>query len=383
MKSENPLLQLQRYGQSFWYDNIHRGLFKSGELRRLIDEDGLRGMTANPSIFEKAITESGDYDEAIRALVAEGRQPLQIYEALATDDVRQATDIFRPVYEETEGGDGFVSLEVAPELAYDTEGSIAEAHRLWDWVNRPNLMIKIPATPEGIPAIEQCLYDGLNINITLMFSLDHYDQVSNAYLNALERRIQENKPVEHIASVASFFVSRVDTKVDKQLQAKIERASDPGEQEALRRLLGRAAVANARLAYQRYKVVFGSPRFEALKAKGARVQRPLWASTSTKNPAYRDVKYVEELIGPDTINTMPPTTVNAFRDHGIVRPTLEENVDEAYAVMEWLAEVGIDIRQVTQDLQTEGVKAFDDSLQSLLKGIAARRDMLMDGGSRP
>jgi len=375
--SDNPLVQLRRFGQSFWYDNIYRGLMTSGKLQRLIDMDGLRGLTANPSIFNQAVSESQDYDSDIRALVAEGKQPMAIYEALATGDERQAADLFRPLYDETDGGDGFVSLEVAPELAHDTEGSIAEAHRLWREVNRPNLMIKIPATPEGIPAIEQLLYDGVNVNITLMFSLGHYEQVSNAYLNALERRLAEGKSLARIASVASFFVSRLDTKVDKHLEAKLHKTSSPGEQAALRRLLGKAAVANAKLAYQRFKQVFGSPRFAAFKAKGARVQRPLWASTSTKNPAYRDVYYVEELIGPDTINTLPEVTVNAFRDHGVVKPTLEEGLDQAHAVMEWLAEVGIDIDQVTQELQVEGVKAFADSLDALLAGIDKKREALM------
>lgn len=372
MRVENPLVQLQRYEQSFWYDNIHRRLFISGELRRLIDEDGLRGMTANPTIFEKAISEGTEYDDAIRILAAQDKSPLHIYEALATEDVRQATDFFAPVYEETGGGDGFVSLEVSPALAYDTQATIAEAHRLWDQVNRPNLMIKVPATPPGIPAIEQLLYDGLNINITLMFSLNHYDQVANAYLNALERRLQENKPLDHIASVASFFVSRIDTKVDRQLQAKIEQATAPGEREALRRLLGKAAIASAKLAYQRFKQVFNGPRFARLKAHGARLQRPLWASTSTKNPAYRDTYYVEELIGPNTVNTMPPVTIEAFRDHGVVRPALEENLDEAYTVMDWLAEFGIDLAQITQELQVEGVNAFADSFEALLRQIAAK-----------
>ncbi len=376
MRAENPLVQLQRYGQSFWYDNIHRRLFTSGELQRLIDEDGLRGMTANPTIFEKAISEGTEYDEAIRSLAAEGHSPLHIYEALATEDVRQAADFFRPIYEETGGGDGFVSLEVSPALAYDIQATIAEAHRLWDKVNRPNLMIKVPATPPGIPAIEQLLYDGLNINITLMFSLAHYDQVANAYLNALERRQQENKPLDHIASVASFFVSRIDTKVDRLLQAKIEKATSPGEREALRRLLGKAAIASAKLAYQRFKQVFNGPRFARLKAHGARLQRPLWASTSTKNPAYRDTYYVEELIGPNTVNTMPPVTIEAFRDHGVVRPTLEEKLDEAHAVMDWLVEVGIDLGQVTQELQVEGVKAFADSFEALLQRIAEKSAVL-------
>ncbi len=375
--SENPLRQLQQYGQSFWYDDIQRGLITSGKLRQMIDEDGLCGMTANPTIFNKAISDSHDYDDAIMTLIKDDKRPVEVYEALATGDVRLAADVFRPIYEQTGGSDGFVSLEVAPELAYDTEGSIAEAHRLWQEVDRPNLMIKIPATREGIPAIEQLLYDGLNINITLMFSLDHYEQVSNAYLNALERRVKENKPVDRIASVASFFVSRVDTKVDKQLQAKLQQTSHPGEQAALRRLLGKAAIANAKLAYQRFKEVFGNPRFAVLKARGARVQRPLWASTSTKNPAYRDVYYVEELIGPDTIDTIPPATVDAFRDHGVVRPTLEEGLDEARAVMDWLAEAGIDIDQVTQELQTEGVKAFADSLSALIASIGAKRDALI------
>jgi len=375
--SENPLRQLQQYGQSFWYDDIQRGLITSGKLRQTIDEDGLRGMTANPTIFNKAISDSHDYDDAIMTLIKDDKRPVEIYEALATEDVRLAADVFRPIYEQTGGSDGFVSLEVAPELAYDTEGSIAEAHRLWQEVDRPNLMIKIPATREGIPAIEQLLYDGLNINITLMFSLDHYEQVSNAYLNALERRVKENKPVNRIASVASFFVSRVDTKVDKQLQTKLQQTSAPGEQAALRRLLGKAAIANAKLAYQRFKQVFTSPRFAALKARGARVQRPLWASTSTKNPAYRDVYYVEALIGPDTIDTIPPATADAFRDHGVVRPTLEAGLDEARVVMDWLAEVGIDIDQVTQELQTEGVKAFADSLSALIASIGVKRDALI------
>jgi transaldolase len=376
MRAENPLVQLQRYGQSFWCDNIHRRLFTSGELQRLIDEDGLRGMTANPTIFEKAISEGPEYDEAIRSLAAEGHSPLHIYEALATEDVRQAADFFRPIYEETGGGDGFVSLEVSPALAYDTQATIAEAHRLWGKVNRPNLMIKVPATPPGIPAIERLLYDGLNINITLMFSLAHYDQVADAYLNALERRRQENKPLDHIASVASFFVSRIDTKVDRLLQAKIEQATAPGEREALRRLLGKAAIASAKLAYQRFKQVFNGPRFARLKAHGARLQRPLWASTSTKNPAYRDTYYVEELIGPNTVNTMPPVTIEAFRDHGVVRPTLEEKLDEAHAVMDWLVEVGIDLGQVTQELQVEGVKAFADSFEALLRRIAEKSAVL-------
>jgi len=237
-------------------------------------------------------------------------------------------------------------------------------------------MIKVPATPPGIPAIERLLYDGLNINITLMFSLAHYDQVADAYLNALERRRQENKPLDHIASVASFFVSRIDTKVDRLLQAKIEQATAPGEREALRRLLGKAAIASAKLAYQRFKQVFNGPRFARLKAHGARLQRPLWASTSTKNPAYRDTYYVEELIGPNTVNTMPPVTIEAFRDHGVVRPTLEEKLDEAHAVMDWLVEVGIDLGQVTQELQVEGVKAFADSFEALLRRIAEKSAVL-------
>ena len=368
----NPLQELQRAGQSVWCDYIRHDLLTSGGLQRLIDDYAVTGMTANPTIFEKAIAGSADYDGAIRRLAGRGLNPFQIYEALATDDVRLVADTLRPIYDRTAGADGFVSLEVSPGLAHDTRGSIAEATRLWHEVDRPNLMIKIPGTPEGIPAIEACLEAGLNINITLLFSVAAYVRVIEAYLDALERRLVAGQGIERCASVASFFVSRVDTLVDRLLDAKIKQTQDPAQQERLRRLQGKAAVANAKIAYRRFLEYFNGERFAALRAKGARVQRPLWASTSTKNPAYRDVLYVEELIGPDTVNTMPQQTLDAFRDHGIVARTVDADVAQAYAVMDGLARASIEIDAVTGQLLDEGIAAFDVSLRQLGTDIEAR-----------
>jgi transaldolase len=365
----NSLQQIKTQGQSVWYDNIDRAQLVSGEFKRLLAEDGIVGVTANPTIFEKSISNGHAYDEQITQLIREGKNTNEIYEALVIQDIRTVADLLRPIYDRTNGLDGYVSLEVSPELANDTEGTIKEARRFWKMVERPNLMIKIPATPAGIPAVEQALTDGINVNITLIFSLDSYKAVAEAYLNALESRNAEGKDISHIASVASFFVSRVDTLVDKLLEDKIKASSDATEQAHLKSLEGKAAIANARVVYQEFKHIFGSPRFETLKHSGAHVQRPLWASTSTKNPAYRDVLYAEELLGPDTVDTMPQETIVNFRDHGVVAHTVEKDPKGAQADLDALEQVGIHYAQVTQQLQDEGVKKFADSFHQLFQGI--------------
>lgn len=359
------LTDLAQLGQSLWYDNISRDLLRSGAIQKLVDE-GVSGMTSNPAIFKQAIAGGSSYDDQLRELALAGKSPLEIYEALAVDDIRAAADILRPVYDRTAGADGFVSLEVSPFKAHDTQATITEAHRLFDWVERPNLMVKIPATPEGLPAIEECLAAGLNINITLIFSRDAYAQVMEAYLAGLERRVQAGQPVDRIASVASFFVSRVDTLVDKLLDEKIAANGD------LSNLKGKAAIANAKLAYRLFRQTFNGPRWESLRAAGARFQRPLWASTSTKNPAYRDVMYVEGLIGADTVNTAPPQTIDAFHDHGIAAATLESGIDEAQALEAALAQAGIDMKAVTDTLLVDAVRLFADPFQQLLDAIEAR-----------
>jgi transaldolase len=371
-KIANPLVELQNYGQSVWHDNISRDLINSGRLKKLIDEDGLRGVTSNPTIFERAINGTSDYDASLKLLLAEGKDVKEIYEALAIEDIQQATDSFRPVFNETSGQDGFVSLEVSPKLAHQTEETMQEARRLWRRVNRPNVMIKVPATPAGIPAIEKLIGEGININITMMFSMGHYIQVAEAYLRGLEILERAGKPLT-VASVASFFVSRVDTLVDKLLEERLPQATTSSGREEIESLQGKTAIANSRLVYQKFKEIFGGPRFFALKQKGARVQRPLWASTSTKNPHYRDVLYVEELIGPDTVDTMPPATIDAFRDHGLVRPSLEENLEEAKQIFVRLAQLGINMDEVALKLQNDGVKLFADSFDTLLESISAKR----------
>jgi transaldolase/glucose-6-phosphate isomerase len=358
---------LHALGQSFWYDNIHRGLFSSGELKRLIDEDGLRGMTSNPTIFEKAISSGAEYDAALRELAEKGLSAEQIYEELAIADIKAAADLFRPLYDRERGADGYVSLEVSPKLAHDTARTIADAQRLWMRVGRPNILIKVPATPEGIPAIEHLIGEGINVNVTLLFSMETYERVVEAYIRGLEKLAREERDFTRPASVASLFVSRVDTAVDKLLEEK----GGPAE------LSGRAAIANSRLLYQRYKQVFHGPRFAALKARGARLQRLLWASTSTKNPNYRDVLYAEALIGEETVDTMPDATVAAFRDHGRVRATLEEGLDEARQTMQRLAEAGIDMAAVRHKLQDDGVKAFADSFDKLLATLEQKRGQLV------
>lgn len=375
----NPLLELKKLGQSVWYDNIDRAQLISGQFQRLLNEDGIVGVTANPTIFEKSISSGHAYDEQMTKLINEGKSTGDIYEAMIVKDIQTVADLLRPIYDNTSRLDGYVSLEVSPELAHDTAATIAEARRFWKMVDRPNLMIKIPATPEGIPAIRQTLSDGLNINITLIFSLDSYRAVANAYLEALEERNGRGEDISHIASVASFFVSRVDTLVDKLLDEKIKATSDPNEQQKLKSLQGKAAIANARLVYQEFKRIFSTPQFESLRHAGAHVQRPLWASTSTKNPAYRDVLYAEELIGPDTVDTMPLETIEHFRDHGQARLTIENDTTGAQATFEELEKIGIHYDQVTQQLQDEGVKKFADSFHQLFAGIENKHKAIKEG----
>jgi transaldolase len=363
------LWKLTELGQSVWLDYIRRAILDNGELERMIREDALRGVTSNPAIFEQAIAGSDDYDQELQELAAGGVDVVQAYERLAIADIQRAADLLRGLYDEARGTDGFVSLEVSPELAHETEATLQEARRLWRQVDRPNVMIKVPGTAAGLPAIEQLLYEGLNINITLLFSLQGYEQVMEAYLAALERRVADGKPLNTIASVASFFVSRVDTAVDAELERKLAGAGSEAERERIRALFGKAAVANAKLAYQRFQEVFGDERFARLRRHGAHVQRPLWASTSTKNPKYRDVIYVEELIGPDTVNTMPLVTLEAFADHGDVERTVDRDLDAARADLAALAELGIDLDRVTEQVQVEGVEKFVVPFRSLLQSI--------------
>jgi transaldolase/glucose-6-phosphate isomerase len=364
----NPLKQLAEQGQSIWLDFIRRNLIRSGELKRLVEEDGIRGVTSNPTIFDKAISGSTDYDAALRALLAADPQaPVgSLYEPLAIEDIQMAADVLRPVYDETHGDDGYVSLEVSPHLAHDTERTIKEAKRLRAAVNRPNLMVKVPATPAGIPAIEQLIADGVNINVTLMFSMDHYEAVARAYVKGLERCTNPGQ----VASVASFFVSRVDTMVDKALEAS-------GNPEA-QALAGKIAIANSKIVYRRFQEIFHGEGFASLRQRGARVQRPLWASTSTKNPAYSDILYVENLIGPETVNTMPPETIDAFRDHGkIPGATVKQNLEEADTTLARLSSFGIDFNAITEKLQQDGVAAFAASFDQLMAGLEKKRQAML------
>ena len=374
----NPLLQLKTQGQSVWYDTIDRGQLVSGLFKRLLDEDGIVGVTSNPTIFQKSISHGDAYDEQMTQLIKQRKSTSEIYEALVIKDITTVADMLRPIYDRTNRQDGFVSLEVSPDLAHDTERSLSEARRFWKMVDRPNLMIKIPATPEGIPAVQQALTEGININITLIFSLDSYREVADAYISALEDRNAEGKDISHIASVASFFVSRVDTLVDQLLEDKIKTTSDSAEQQKLKSLEGKAAIANARLVYQEFTRIFHTPRFETLKHSGAHVQRPLWASTSTKNPAYRDVLYAEELIGPDTVDTMPLETIENFRDHGRVSRTVENDIQQAKDVFAALEKVGIHYDQVTKQLQDEGVQKFADSFHALFQGIESKKQVIQE-----
>jgi transaldolase len=375
----NPLIRMQLLGQSPWHDNIRRQLLASGALRKMMEEGDITGLTSNPTIFQQAIAGSGDYDADLERLAREGKSAEEIFDALAIDDIRNAADVLMRVFERTGGNDGYVSIEVAPKLANDTQGTIREARRLWSAVARPNLMVKIPATPAGVPAIEQSIADGLNINVTLIFSLRRYEEVMDAYLRGLMRRLEAGQKIDRIASVASFFVSRVDTLVDKLLDEKI--ASGAERKELLASLKGKAAIANAKLAYAEFRRKFSTETFARLKNHGARLQRPLWASTSTKNPAYPDVYYVEALVGQDTVDTMPPATLAAYKDHGSPELRIDRNVDDARRVMDQLADVGIGMNAVTKRLEDEGVAAFAKSFDTLIATVERRRQDALGSGT--
>jgi len=366
----NPLMGLLAYGQSPWMDYVRRDLLTTGQLKKYIDNDGLRGMTSNPAIFEKAITGSSLYNDIITSPEAKKLDANGVFEKIAFRDIQDACDIFRPVYTESKRRDGYVSLEVSPFLGYDTKASIEEARRLWKAVSRPNVMIKIPGTPQGLPAIRQMLEEGVNINITLLFAQSAYEQVAEAFLSALEARAAKGEDISHIASVASFFVSRIDTLVDSKIDEKLKTPVDAGQKALLESLRGKIAIANARLTYKKYLELYGGPRWKALAGKGAQTQRLLWASTSTKNPKYRDVLYVEELIGADTVDTIPPATFDAFREHGKLRPSLTENVEGAAKSMADLAKAGISMREVTDKLLADGVTLFSDAFKTLLEGVS-------------
>ena len=370
----NPVKALENHGQAIWLDFLARGFIARGDLQKLIDTDGVKGVTSNPSIFEKAIGGSDEYDNAIgRALKKSDSPVAELFEKLAIEDIQQAADVLRPIYDRLKGEDGFVSLEVSPYLAMDTKGTIVEAERLWKNVGRKNLMVKVPATPEALPAIEHLIGEGISINITLLFSQQIYEQVAEAYLTGLEKYIAGGGDPSHIASVASFFVSRIDSAADKALDEKILRANGPNEEERLAMLKGKIAIANAKLAYQDYKRLFSGARWEKLKAKGARPQRLLWASTGTKNKDYSDVLYVEELIGPNTINTVPPATLEAFRDHGKPCNSLEKNIEEAKRVLAELEKSDISLDAITAELVKDGVRLFADAADKLYGAVAHKR----------
>ena len=374
----NPLKELQTHGQSIWLDFLARGFIAKGELKAMVERDGVRGVTSNPSIFEKAIGSGDEYDAAFEKLLKGGdRSVIDLYEAVAIEDIQHAADVLKPVYDELDGHDGYVSLEVSPYLALDTEGTLNEARRLWKAVNRKNLMVKVPGTRQGLPAIEQLTSEGISINITLLFSQKVYAQVLEAYISGLEKFAAKDGDISKVASVASFFVSRIDTAVDRQLDDKIAAANDEDRKAELATLKGKVAIANAKLAYQHYKKVIASDRWKALEAKGARVQRLLWASTGTKNKAYSDVLYVEELIGKDTVNTVPPATLDAFRDHGKVRDTLEENVNEAEGILAGLLMAGISLDAITDHLVEDGVRLFSEAADQLLGAVASKRARML------
>ena len=366
----NPLKNLESLGQSIWLDYIRRDLIANGELKRLIDEDGLRGMTSNPAIFEKAIAESNLYDSDIRWMSLQKKDMNAIYEALSQLDVKNAADVFRPLYEKTAGEDGYVSLEVNPRLAHNTKGTIDEGRRLWAVLNKPNVLIKVPATTEGLPAIRQLISDGININVTLLFGLPRYRAVAEAYVEGLELRASLGKPIDQIASVASFFLSRIDTLADPLLEKIIQ--SDSKKKEIAAEALGEVAISSAKAAYQIYTEIFGSSQFKKLEEKGARVQRLLWASTSNKNPNYSDVKYIEALIGANTVNTVPPQTIDAYRDHGDPKLRIGLNIKKANRVLASLPELRINIDQASQQLEDEGVSKFNEPFDMLMEAITKK-----------
>jgi len=361
--------QIKNFGQSIWYDNIERSILTSGKLGKMVKQDGICGVTSNPTIFEKAITRSSDYDSEIKELARRGKTVEEVYSSLTIRDVTLATDILHKIYKETEGKDGYVSIEVPPKYAYDIEETISEAQKLFERIGRGNIMIKVPATEEGVMAIERLISKGVNINATLIFSLSHYENVALAYIKGLEEFSREGGDLRKVASVASLFVSRIDTLVDSQISSLIESEKDPEKKRDLEELKGKAAIANSKKVYQKFKEIFSQKKFKDLEKRGARVQRPLWASTATKNPAYSDVKYVEELIGPDTVNTIPQVTLDGFRDHGKPRFSLEENLDEVKEVLLRLQRVGINLDEVCETLQRDGVDAFEKSFENLLGNL--------------
>jgi transaldolase len=366
----NPFIELEKHGQSIWLDYIRRDLMVSGELGRLIREDGLQGMTSNPSIFEKAIVDSQDYTADIQSMANAGLDAKAIYEALSQRDVQMAADEFRPVYDKTDGKDGYVSLEVNPHLAHDTKGTIEEALRLWKALDRPNVLIKVPATVEGLPAIEGLISEGINVNVTLLFGLPRYGQVADAYLSGINARLAQGKTVNQVASVASFFVSRIDALLDPLLQNVIMQKGEKAE--IARSVLGQTAIACAKMAYQMYKEIFTNGRFKKLAEKGARTQRVLWASTGTKNPDYSDIKYIEALIGADTVNTVPVETLDAYRDHGDPNARLEDNNENVVGITIQLSELGINIDDITRQLEDEGVNKFCEAFDKLMKTLAQK-----------
>lgn len=378
LQTKNPLQALQFYGQSVWLDYIRRSLISSGELQHLIDGDGLRGVTSNPSIFEKAIAGSTDYDNALKATEqSQDHDVIALYESFAIADIQATADILKPIYEQTHRRDGYVSLEVSPYLANDTQQTLSEARRLWQEVNRPNLMIKVPATPAGIPAIQQLISEGININVTLLFAQEVYEQVINAYITGLEMFAAKGGDISRIASVASFFVSRIDTAVDHQIAAQFKTVTDAAQRDVLKNLLGKVAIANAKLAYQSYQTLYQSSRWQKLSHQGAQTQRLLWASTGTKNPQYSDVRYVEELIGADTVNTIPPATLAAFRDHGYPKSSLTVGLEEARSTLANLQQVGISLQQITNQLLAEGVQLFKDAFDQLLSAVEEKRTTIL------
>jgi transaldolase len=367
----NRMKALEEFGQAIWLDYIRRSMITSGDLKRMIDEDGLKGMTSNPSIFEKAIVGGDEYADQLESLSAEpGLDAMAIYERVAIQDIQAAADVLRSVYDETEGRDGYVSMEVSPYLALQAEASLNEARRLWKAVNRPNLMIKIPGTTEGLPAIRQTLGQGINVNITLLFAQQRYEEVAEAFISGLEDYAAKGGDLSRMASVASFFVSRIDTLVDSTVEQKLKKGE--GDRTSLESVVGKVAIANARLTYRKYKEIIGTRRWKALAAKGARTQRLLWASTSTKNPNYRDVMYVEELIGPDSVNTIPTNTFEAYRDHGNARLSLDEDLEGAARTMESLAKAGISMKEVTDKLVVDGVRLFAEAFDKLLAAVGQR-----------
>ena len=368
--TKNPLKELLKYGQSMWLDYIRRDLFTTGKLKAMIEDDGLRGMTSNPAIFEKAIADSSLYDDMLHSLTSQkGLSATAKFEQIAIRDIRDAADALRGVYEESNFRDGYVSLEVSPYLANKTQETIDEARRLWKTVQRENVMIKIPGTAAGLPAIRQAISEGININVTLLFAQEVYEKVAEAYVAGVEDLAARGGNLKKMAGVASFFISRIDTLIDSMLNEKLKSTSDASQQTLLKSLLGKVAIANGKLTYQKYQSIFSGPRWEKLAAKGAQTQRVLWASTSTKNPNYRDVIYVEELIGPDTVNTMPPATIDAFRDHGKLQNSLTENIPGAQRTMDDLAKAGISMKEVTDKLTVDGVKLFSDAFDKLLAAV--------------